>query len=84
MRYRLIIMKMRADISCDYESSRVSKAIAKALEPDNLKLPDGLAVSTKVNDKKVVSVVELDGRMETLLATLDDLLACTLTAEILL
>jgi hypothetical protein len=28
-----------------------------------------------------VSVVELEGRAETLLATLDDLLACTLTAE---
>jgi hypothetical protein len=28
-----------------------------------------------------VSVVKLDGRAETLLATLDDLLACMLTAE---
>ena len=75
---------MSAEVVCTYESSRVSKTVAKALEPDNLKLPDGLVVSTKVGDKKVTSVVELDGRMETLLATLDDLLSCTLTAEILL
>lgn len=84
MARRLIIMKMRADVSCNYGSPRVSKAVAKALEPDNLKLQEGLMVSTKASGRKVVSVVELDGRMETLLATLDDLLACTLTAEILL
>jgi hypothetical protein len=62
----------------------VAKAVAGALEPDNLKLPQGLLVSTRASGKKVVSEVELDGRMETLLATLDDLLACTLTAEVLL
>ena len=77
-------MKMCAEVVCTYESLRVSKAVAKALEPDNLKLPEGLAVSTDIMDGKVISVIELDGRMETLLGTLDDLLSCTLTAEILL
>ena len=75
---------MSAEVVCTYESSRVSKTVAKALEPDNLKLPDGLVVSTGVSGEKVVSVIDFDGRMETLLATLEDLLACTLTAEILL
>lgn len=77
-------MKIRVNVTCVYGSERISKAVAKALEPDNLKLPAGLIVKTRVRGKKVVSVVELDGRMETLLATLDDLLACTLTSEIVL
>ncbi|MFH1821422.1 MAG: KEOPS complex subunit Pcc1 [Methanobacteriota archaeon] len=77
-------MKMKAEVVCRYESLRVSKTVAKALEPDNLKLPEGLVVSTRAKGKRVASTVELDGRMETILATLDDLLACTLTAETLL
>ncbi len=77
-------MKMHAKVFCSYASPRVAKAVAKALEPDNLKLPDGLAVSTRASGNKVTSAIDLDGRMETLLATLDDLLACALTAETLL
>lgn len=77
-------MKMQANVVCTYDNERVSKAVAKALEPDNLKLPAGFIVKTRVRGKRVVSVVELDGRMETLLATLDDLLTCTLTSEIVL
>lgn len=78
------MMKMRAEIFCIYGSSRASRAVAKALEPDNLTLPDGLAVSTRSRGSKVISIIELEGSMETLLATLDDLLACALTAETLL
>lgn len=77
-------MRMSARIVCEYGSSRVARAVAKALEPDNLRLPDGLSVSTVASGKKVVSSVNLDGRMETLLATIDDLLACAITAEAML
>ncbi len=77
-------MKMRAEISCSYDGDRAPKAVARSLEPDNLRLPRGLAVSTKARGNKVVSLIELEGSMETLLATLDDLLACALTAETLL
>jgi hypothetical protein len=49
-----------------------------------LKLPKGLRVKTKTYGKKVVSTIELDGKIETLLATVDDLLACTQAAETLL
>lgn len=79
-----IVMKMHADVTCTYGDERVSRAVAKALEPDNLRLPEGLTVSTRVRGKNVVTSIELYGRMETLLATIDDLLACTLTSEIML
>ncbi len=75
---------MEAKVVCSYRSPRAAKAVTRALEPDNLKLPEGLAVSTKAAGSKAVTEIELDGRMETLLATLDDLLACTITAESLL
>ena len=77
-------MKMHAEVSGGYRNSRTAKTVARALEPDNLKLFIGLAVSTRATGNRVVTTIELDGRMETLLATLDDLLACTITAESLL
>ncbi|MEM3422022.1 MAG: KEOPS complex subunit Pcc1 [Candidatus Hadarchaeum sp.] len=77
-------MKMQAKVICEYEKDKMAKAVAKALAPDNLGLPKGMQVSTVSRGNKVVSLVKLDGKLETLLATLDDLLACTLTAESML
>ncbi|MGC8817556.1 MAG: KEOPS complex subunit Pcc1 [Candidatus Hadarchaeum sp.] len=74
-------MKMEAKVICEYKNGKMARAVAMALAPDNLRLPEGLRVSTVARGSKVVSSVELDGKLETLLATLDDLLACTLTAE---
>jgi hypothetical protein len=74
-------VKLRAEIVCIYKNKDISNAVARALQPDNLKLPEGLEISTKTSGGEVVSVIELDGKIETLLATVDDLLACTQTAE---
>lgn len=74
-------MKMRAEVVCVYGDERTSKTVAAAVSPDNLQVPEGLVVSAVQKGRRVVSVVKLEGRAETLLATLDDLLACMLTAE---
>ena len=74
-------MRMRARVVCAYESEDISKAIADALRPDSLRTPRGIKVITRARGERVVSIVELEGKIETLLATLDDLLACTSTAE---
>ena len=74
-------MRMRAKVSCTYGSESISKAIAVALMPDSHQAPKGIRVKTKARGTRVVSKIELDGKIETLLATLDDLLACTSTAE---
>ena len=74
-------MKMRAEVTCVYGGERVPKAVAAALGPDNLQIPKGLKITTKAKGKRVMSVIELEGKIETLLATLDDLLACTAAAE---
>lgn len=77
-------MIMRAEVVCVYGDERAAKAVAIALAPDNFQVPKGLEISTVPKGRRVVSVVRLDGRAETLLATLDDLLACMLTAESML
>lgn len=74
-------MRMRAKVNCTYGSGGISKAIAVALRPDSHQAPKGIRMATEARGKQVVSMIELDGKIETLLATLDDLLACTSTAE---
>lgn len=74
-------MKMRANVVCGYKKQDAAEAIAVALQPDNLQAPKGVRIKTRVDNRCIVTSVELDGRIETLLATLDDLLACTSTAE---
>ncbi len=77
-------MKMCAEVVCVYGDERASKTVATALAPDNLQAPEGLELSTVSNGRRVVSVVKLNGKIETMLATLDDLLACMVTAESML
>ncbi len=54
------------------------------MSPDNFQAPKGIRVLTKRRGKRVITDVEMDGRIETLLATLDDLLAYASTAESML
>jgi len=77
-------MKMRAKVMCDYGDNSVSRSVASALQPDNLPVPEGVRVTTNHCGGQVVTSVEIDGKIETLLATLDDLLSCTSTAESML
>jgi len=74
-------MKMRAKVICTYDSSSASQAIAAALGPDNLQAPKSVKVNTVTRGRQVVTTIGVEGRIETLLATLEDLLSCTSTAE---
>ena len=74
-------MKMQANVVCGYKKREAAKAIAAAIQPDNIQAPEGVRVKTRVDIARITTLVELDGRIETLLATLDDLLACISTAE---
>ena len=74
-------MRMRAEIVCTYGGDSISRSIAAALHPDNLQVPKGVQVATVARGKQVITKIEVDGRIETLLATLEDLLSCTSTAE---
>lgn len=74
-------MKMKAEISCSYEDESVSGAVASSIQPDNLDSPGGVEVETRKHGREVESRIEVDGEIETLLATMEDLLSCTSVAE---
>ncbi len=71
----------KAKISCRYEDESVSEAVAASIRPDNLDSPEKVSVDTERDGKWVKSEIEVEGGIETLLATVEDLLACTSTAE---
>ena len=72
---------MEAEIILEYEDAKTAEAIAKAVSPDNFKTPRGLSIKTKLEEKKVVTQVRCKRGLLTFVATIDDLLFCTTTAE---
>jgi len=72
---------MKAVITLKYKTEREARAISEAVSPDNAKTPAGLTVETFSKVKTVTTLIECDGRLETLLSTIDDLLSCTQVAE---
>jgi hypothetical protein len=72
---------LEAEVTLEYDDARLAAAVAKAVSPDNLKTPRGLSVRTAWKAKKVVTYIKFRGRLETFIATIDDLLFCASTAE---
>jgi hypothetical protein len=69
-------MRIQARVEWSERDEKTAKAMAEALEPCNKKAPRGVKIHTYAVGKKVVTEINLRGKMETLTATLDDLLAC--------
>jgi hypothetical protein len=69
-------MRIQARVEWSERDEKTAKAMAEALEPCNKKAPRGVKIYTYAVGKKVVTEINLRGKMETLTATLDDLLAC--------
>jgi hypothetical protein len=72
---------LEVEITLNYNDAKIAKAIAKAVSPDNFKTPKGLIVKTVCEDAKVFTFVQCENGLSTLIATIDDLLSCVLTAE---
>ena len=72
---------MEARIILSYESGRDAEAVARAVSPDNVKAPPGLTVGTTRRGSRVITLVRCEGRLETFIATLDDLLMSVQVAE---
>lgn len=72
---------MLATVILECDDIETAVAIAKAVTPDNSEVPAGLTVNTTQENKLVVTQITLDGKLATLIATLDDLLECFSTAE---
>jgi hypothetical protein len=72
---------LEAEIRLSYGNEREAEAVAKAVSPDNVEVPLGLYIETVRNGSEVLTKVECQKRLQTLIATLDDLLACVSVAE---
>ncbi len=72
---------MEAEIQLSYKDEREAEAVAKAVSPDNIEVPLGLFVKTVRRGSKVLTTVECQTKLQTFIATLDDLLSCVSVAE---
>jgi hypothetical protein len=72
---------LETEIMLEYEDAKIAEAVAKAVSPDNFKTPKGLKVKTTWKDGKVFTTIKCRNGLGTFIATIDDLLFCTLTAE---
>ncbi len=72
---------MEATITLQYENEREAEAVANAVLPDNSKLPQGLLVETRVDSSRVLTIVKCETKLETFIATIDDLFSCVSIAE---
>jgi hypothetical protein len=72
---------LEAEICLSYRNEREAEAVAKAVSPDNVEVPSGLYVKTVRNGSDVLTRIECQTRLQTLIATIDDLLACVSVAE---
>ena len=73
--------RLQATIILEYDTAQTAKAIADAFSPDNCKVPEGLTVKTEQQVNKVITEINLTGKMATFIATIDDLLSSASTAE---
>ncbi|MDR2700717.1 MAG: hypothetical protein LBC12_08015 [Nitrososphaerota archaeon] len=72
---------MQATITLEYSDTKIAKAVANAVSPDNSKVPIGLKVNTVNDDCKVINIIDCNVKLATFTATVDDLLSSAITAE---
>ena len=72
---------MEAKIKLSYKNEREAEAVAKAVSPDNVDVPPGLFVKTVRRGSAVFTTVGCQTRLQTFIATLDDLLSCVSVGE---
>lgn len=73
-------MRIRALVEWEEDNTRAARAVSDALQPCNVKAPRNIKIRTGTRGSKVVTELKMEGELHTLLATLDDLLKCAITA----
>jgi hypothetical protein len=72
---------MLAEISLSYTNIREAEAVVQAVSPDNVNIPTGLAIKTTKKGRRVWIQIVCVTRLQTLMATIDDLLSAVSIAE---
>lgn len=74
-------MLLEAKLRFTYATKREAEAVNDAISPDNIKTPPGLRVETTRRNNNLLTHIRCEKSIETLIATLDDLVACISVAE---
>jgi hypothetical protein len=72
---------LEAKVVLSYKTIREAEAVAKAVSPDNVKVPQGLFIKTMGRGRRVFTKIECETRLQTFVATIDDLLGAVSVAE---
>jgi hypothetical protein len=75
------VTESEATITLEYDDAKTAEAVAAAVSPDNNKTPTGLTITTARNQNSVVTKVTTEGKILTLLSTIEDLLSSATLAE---
>jgi hypothetical protein len=71
---------IRAQIKISTPNKTTSRSLVASVQPDNLNMK-GLTVRGKALDRSASFSLEFDGKIETFIFTLDDLLRCLQAAK---
>jgi tRNA threonylcarbamoyladenosine modification (KEOPS) complex Pcc1 subunit len=73
---------LEANITLKYPEEEIAKAIAEAVSPDNIRVPEGLEIRTWKKERKVLTKIELTkNKLPTFIATIEDFLRSVSVAE---
>lgn len=72
---------LEARILLKYKDPCEAEAVVKAVSPDNFKAPQGLRVRTTRRGNKVLNQIQCETKLQTFMATIDDLLSAVSVAE---
>lgn len=72
---------MEAKITLTYKNKHEAEAVAKAVSPDNVKVPSGLSIKTAHRGARVFTLIKCETTLPTFISTIDDLLCCASIAE---
>lgn len=72
-------MPNRIELIIDLKSTDLAKVLYRAVEPDNRTAPAGVAITTHQEGTRLITVIESTQRLQTLLATFNDLIEALTT-----
>jgi tRNA threonylcarbamoyladenosine modification (KEOPS) complex Pcc1 subunit len=72
---------LEAEIIITYDDEESAEAVARAVSPDNFKAPSGLSAKTRREGNDVVTHILCRRKLQTFIATIDDLLFSISLAE---
>jgi hypothetical protein len=75
------IPEASAIVEIRYEDAKTARLILEAISPDNIKAPGGVSVESRAEGCTLKVLVSCSKGLGSLMATVDDLLACVQAAE---